>query len=81
MTGNTRLYAYTWAEERKLGRRAADQIRRKYGVYEDKALQAYVDEVGRAVLAKSDLRRPSTREKFREAEFHFRVLDSPAVNA
>ncbi|MFB6097588.1 MAG: M48 family metalloprotease [Salinibacter sp.] len=44
-------------------------------------MQQYVDEVARDVLAVSHMRRPETPEKFRNTEFHFRVLDSPVINA
>ena len=81
VSGNTRAYGYSWEEEVELGTQADDQIRSQYGVYEDEALQEYVDRVAQDVLAVSHLRRPSTMEKFRETEFTFRVLDSPVVNA
>ncbi|MFB6273952.1 MAG: M48 family metalloprotease, partial [Salinibacter sp.] len=81
VSGNTRAYGYTWKEELKLGARTDKQIQNQYGVYDDKQLQQYVDEVAREVLAVSHMRRPETPEKFRKAEFHFRVLDSPVINA
>ena len=81
VSGNTRAYGYTWQEEVKLGAKADEQIQNQYGVYDDKQLQQYVDEVAQEVLAESHLRRSDTEEQFRETEFHFRVLDSPTVNA
>ncbi|PSQ84826.1 MAG: peptidase M48 [Bacteroidetes bacterium QS_3_64_15] len=81
VSGNTRAYGYSWEEELKLGTKADKQIQNQYGVYEDEELQQYVDEVAQEVLAESHIRRPETPQKFRETEFHFRVLDSPAINA
>ena len=81
VSGNTRAYGYSWEEEIKLGAQADEQIQSQYGVYEDKQLQQYVDEVAREVLAVSHMRRPETPQRFRETEFYFRVLDSPTVNA
>ncbi|PSQ90086.1 MAG: peptidase M48, partial [Bacteroidetes bacterium QS_4_64_154] len=81
VSGNTRAYGYSWAEEVKLGKKADKQIQNQYGVYEDEELQQYVDEVAQEVLAESHIRRPETPQKFRETEFHFRVLDSPVINA
>ncbi len=81
VTGNTRAYGYSWDEEVELGRTADKQIQNQYGVYEDEALQQYVDEVAQKVLAESHMRRPSTPQRFRETEFEFRVLDSPIINA
>ncbi|MFB6248318.1 MAG: M48 family metalloprotease [Salinibacter sp.] len=81
ISGNTRAYAYSWAEEVKLGRKTDQQIQQQYGVYEDEELQQYVDRVAQDVLAESHMRRPSTPEKFRTTEFTFRVLDSPVINA
>lgn len=81
VSGNTRAYGYSWEEEVKLGKEADEQIRQHYGVYEDKEMQKYVDDVAQDVLVESHMRRPDTPEKFRETEFHFRVLDSPVINA
>jgi predicted Zn-dependent protease len=81
VSGNTRAYAYSWAEEEKLGREADQQIQQQYGVYEDEELQQYVDRVAQEVLAESHMRRPGTPERFRNTEFAFRVLDSPIINA
>jgi predicted Zn-dependent protease len=81
VSGNTRAYGYTWEEEVKLGKKADEQIQNQYGVYEDEELQEYVDEVAQEVLAESHVRRPEAPKKFRETEFHFRVLDSPVINA
>lgn len=81
ISGNTRAYAYSWEEEVKLGTEADQQIQQQYGVYDDEELQQYVDRVAQEVLEESHLRRPDTPERFRNTEFHFRVLDSPIINA
>lgn len=81
VTGNTRAYGYSWEEEVKLGAEADQQIQQQYGVYEDEALQRYVGQVAQDVLAESHMRRPDTPQRFRDTEFHFRVLDSPVINA
>lgn len=81
VSGNTRAYAYSWEEELKLGKKTDKQIQKQFGVYEDQELQQYVDRVAQDVLAESDMRGPNTPAKFRNAEFTFRVLDSPIINA
>jgi len=81
ISGNTRAYAYSWAEEEKLGREADQQIQQQYGVYEDEEVRQYVDRVAQDVLAESHMRRSSTPERFRDTDFAFRVLDSPIINA
>jgi len=54
------------------GRRAHEQIIRIYGVYEDQALQDYVNGVGQRLAKLSH--RP-------ELQFHFTVIDSDEINA
>lgn len=81
VSGRKRAYAYTWEQEKQLGAQADQQIQAAYGLYDDEELARYVDRVGQAVLARSDLREPDTAQEFRETEFTFRVLDSPVVNA
>lgn len=55
-----------------LGRKADLQVIKRFGLYPDAELQRYVEEVGRRVARVSG--RPHLR-------YHFRVLDSPVVNA
>lgn len=81
VSGNTRAYGYSWKEEVKLGKEADQQIQKQYGVYDNEEVTAYVEELGQKVLQESHMRRPSTPAKFRNTEFHFRVLDSPIINA
>lgn len=80
VSGNERVYGYTWEEERKLGAQSDEQIQAQYGVYENDQLQQYVDRVGQDVLEKSALRQPDTPDKFK-TPFKFTLLDSPVVNA
>lgn len=81
ISGNSRAYGYTWAQERQIGQEADPQIVAQFGLYGDEALQAYVTRIGEQVLAQSHLRRPDTEPEFRNTPFTFRVLDSPVVNA
>lgn len=54
------------------GRRAHEQVIRIYGVYEDQALQDYVNGIGQRLAKLSH--RP-------ELQFHFTVIDSDEINA
>jgi predicted Zn-dependent protease len=60
------------AEELAIGQQQDAEIRREMGVYDDAALQDYVNEVGQ------DLARASHRPNL---PWSFTVIDSPAVNA
>jgi len=75
------MYGYSWEEEVQLGKEADKQIQQQFGVYGDSSVIKYVEEVGQVVLQHSDIRGPDVPEKFRNTEFHFRVLDSPIINA
>ncbi|MDI6402190.1 M48 family metalloprotease [Balneolaceae bacterium ANBcel3] len=81
VTGQKRLFGYSWSQEVQIGREVDQEMLAQYGVYSDEAVAAYVHEIGKIVLAESHMRRESTDRQFRETEFHFRVLDSPVVNA
>lgn len=81
VSGNTRAYGYSWEQEVQLGKEADGQIQQQYGVYDDEELTEYVEDLGQKILAESHMRRPDTPEQFRNTEFHFRVLDSPIINA
>lgn len=72
VTGRSELSLVSPAQELAIGREGHAAILEEYGQYQDAKLQAYVDSVGRAVAAKSHL--PNL-------EWHFTVLDDPAVNA
>lgn len=75
------FYGYSWEEEKNLGAQADKQIQQQFGVYQDSAVIKYVQNIGQNVLKNSDIRGPEVPEKFKNTEFHFRVLDSPIINA
>ncbi len=72
VTGTPDLVTMTEAEEVEAGAKFDVAIRRVYGVYDDPALQAYVNDVGQR-LAKVSHRQ--------DMKFQFVVLDSIDVNA
>ena len=81
LTGENRSYGYTWQQELELGRANDRALIQEMGLYPDDALAKYVTEIGERVLANSSLRQPDTPEIYRNLDFHFRVMDSPVVNA
>ena len=81
VTGQKRLYGYTWDQEKQLGREADSQIIEYYGLLDDPEITAYVTKVGQKVLEESHMRREGTDAQFRNTEFTFRVLNSPVINA
>ena len=81
ITGQKRLYGYTWQQEIELGRQADSEIIQYYGLYDNPELTDYVTKVGKSVLNESHLRRDGADAQFRNTQFTFRVLNSPVVNA
>jgi len=81
VTGSKRAYGYSWDKEVQIGKEADQQIQQQYGVYDNQEVSNYVKDVGQEVLTASHLRREDTPEKYKNTEFHFRVLNSPIVNA
>jgi len=81
ITGDKRAYGYSWEQEKQIGKEADQQIQQQYGLYDNDALQKYVDDIGQEMLAISHMQRPDTPKIYRETEFFFRLLDSPVVNA
>ena len=71
-TGERQLMLMSEAEEIALGRQYDAQVREQMGVYDDPALQRYVDAIGQR-LAKSS-HRPTL-------PWTFAVVDEPAINA
>jgi predicted Zn-dependent protease len=59
-------------EEMSMGRQAAEDVEKKYKILDDKTIESYVQDVGRRVAEAS--RRP-------KLDYHFKVVDSPSVNA
>ena len=78
-----RAFNYAWspAQEIRIGQEADPQIVAQYGLYENVALAEYVDSLGQALADVSHFRRPGIDPIFGNMSFHFRVLDSPVVNA
>ena len=78
-----RAFNYAWSpsEEIQVGREADPQIIAQYGLYDDPEVAAYVDSLGQALVRLSHVRREGTDPAFASMPFHFRVLDSPVVNA
>jgi len=81
VTGNKRAYGYSWEQEVQIGKKSDKQIQQQYGVYQDESLQQYIKRIGKKVLSKSHLRREDTPAKYKNTEFHFRVLNSEIPNA
>lgn len=81
VSGNKRVFGYTWEQEEQIGKESDSEIIAQYGLYENEELSKYVSDLGHSLLEVSHLRRESTPQKFRDTEFTFRVLDSPVVNA
>lgn len=81
VSGNKRVYGYSWQQELELGREADSEIIAQYGLYENAELAAYVDKLGQELLAVSHFNRDDTPSEYRNTPFTFRVLNSPVVNA
>ena len=72
VTGNRQLVLMSEAQEIEMGRSADPQIIQQYGLYPDKALQAFITEQGKKMAAISH--RPNI-------EYNFRIVDSDILNA
>lgn len=81
VTGNKRVYGYTWQQELELGREADSEISAEYGIYNDAEVTNYIVELGEKLLTVSHFNREDTPSEYRNIPFTFRVLDSPIVNA
>ena len=81
VTGKKQSFGYSWEQELQLGAEADKEITAEMGLYENPALQSYVETVGQRVLQTSDFREASTPEIYRNTKFSFKVMDSPVVNA
>ena len=71
-TGGSNVVMSSEASEIESSRRAYDEITKYYGVYEDQAIQDYVNSVGQRVARASDMP---------DLQWHFTVLDDSSVNA
>lgn len=72
VTGSKDIAMVSEKGEIEQGRKAHEQVIRFYGVYEDQALQDYVNEIGQRLARNSH--RP-------DLEWHFTVVDSEDINA
>lgn len=81
VTGNKRMYGYSWQDELELGKQADVEISAQYGIYEDSKVTKYVEELGEELLTVSHFNRDDTPSQYKNIPFTFRVLDSPIVNA
>ena len=72
VTGKTELSAMDETAELAQGKKAHEQVKEEYGVYDNPRLQAYVNEVGQKLARASH--RPNI-------PWTFTVLDSPEINA
>lgn len=81
VSGNKRIYGYSWEQELNIGKEADGEIIAQYGLYEDDELAEYVNNLGQTLLEVSHFNREDTPEQYRNTPFTFRVLNSPVVNA
>jgi len=72
VTGQKEFMLYSESQEIQLGRQTDTEVAATYGIYDDPALTAYVDQVGKSLAAKGQ--RPNL-------PWRFTVLDSPVINA
>ena len=81
VSGNKRMYGYSWDQELRIGAEADAEIIDQYGLYEDAALTTYVEELGQELVEVSHFSREETPAEYKNTSFTFRVLNSPVVNA
>ena len=81
VSGNKRVYGYSWAQELEIGQEADAEIITQYGLYDDDQLAAYVSKLGQELLQVSHFNRDNTPSEYKGTEFTFRVLNSSVVNA
>jgi len=72
VTGEQQLMLLSEADEVRLGQKTDQEIVRTYNMYADPALDQYVNRLGRRLASVSH--RP-------QLAYHFKVLDTPVVNA
>lgn len=72
VTGKKQIVLMSEAQELAMGQEADPQIIAQYGLYEDKALQDFITQKGKALAAISH--RP-------ELDYKFRIVDSEILNA
>ena len=72
VSGNPNFVTMTESQEVKVGREEDVKVRQQYGVYDNKPLQQYINEVGQRLARSSH--RPTL-------QYTFTVVDSPEINA
>lgn len=72
VTGKKQLMLLSEAQEIQMGKEYDPQVIATFGLYEDEDLKAFIEEKG------TEMGKISHRP---ELEYHFRILDSPVVNA
>jgi predicted Zn-dependent protease len=72
VTGKRQVVLMSEAQEIAMGKEADPQIIQQFGLYEDKALQSFITEKGKAMAAISH--RPNL-------DYQFRIVDSDVLNA
>jgi predicted Zn-dependent protease len=81
ITGDKRAYGYSWEQELQIGKEVDLELQEHYGIYDNDALQQYVNKIGQEMLAVSHMQREDAHSRYKNTEFYFRLLDSPVVNA
>ena len=76
-------YGYAWSpeEEVQIGRESDGSIVAQFGLYDNPRVASYVDSLGQVLVGVSHFRRGGVNPVWANLQFHFRVLDSPVVNA
>ena len=72
VSGNPNFVTMSESQEDQVGRQEDVKVRQQYGVYDDKALQKYVNDIGQRLAKESH--RPGL-------QYTFTVVDSPEINA
>ena len=72
VTGKKQLMLISEKSEISLGQNTDREIRQQYGIYEDQALNGYLNAVGQRMV-------PHTHRP--NLQYHFTVLDTPVINA
>jgi predicted Zn-dependent protease len=72
VTGRRQVSLVSPAQELEIGQQGYAPVIQEYGLYDDTALQAYVNSIGQQVARVSHLP---------DLDWHFTIVDDPAVNA
>ena len=72
VSGKKELMLFTEKQEIAMGQETDQAIRQEFGIYEDRALNEYVNRIGQSMVPNSH--RPNLKH-------YFAVLDTPVVNA